>query len=1761
MTKRPKFSCSVAFILCTMISFITSTRTVCAVAQVAHDRRSFSLQNIGQEKKPPSPGPAKQVQSEPPTPAVSGSTFFVNRFDDAAPGAVADTCNNASNLDTSSSCSLREAVRKANATPGFDTIQLAAGAYTLTQPRISGDFTALGGTLSVRDSVNIVGVVDGSGAPASIVRACNPRPNFTCDTGVDKVFSFNPDITDPSCTAGCGFSDATVNISNLMIRFGHNRGSSTGLGDGFGGGFDFDTGSSGNANLTVTNCVITDNATTDGNGGGVALFNSNNGSGSVHFVNSTIENNSAVRAVSTGAAGGGMFIGAGGQVVLDNTNVVNNSAIQTTPTRGAGGGISSFATSLALHASNVSGNQTSGAGGGIVAGAGLTIDTGTVISNNQAGVASDFSNAGNGAGILIESGSGAINISKTTITGNKALGGTGALTHGGGIFVPSNPPTINIQFSRLTGNTASIGSNISYPDPGDAGPGISATNNWWGTNSPHQDTAMDRSGTLEFCNVCTSNITFDPFIVLSHTANPSTANIQDNVALVASFLQDNHGAAILASNLDALFGVPVTYNSNTVVNGMLINIPAQIESTGTGAGTATATFQIGNASGTASADVTVDNATVTATVNVVQPPDLSMFITHNGGGFNQGDTGRTYTIRVSNVGQGPTLGAQAPDVIAGFLGGLPSGLTATSLAGTGWTCDLGMQSCARHDVLAAGASYPDITLTVNVAFNAPSTLAVTSVVGGGGAERNLSNNSAADQVSVKQFPDMRVDVTPLATFFQGGTGQYFIAVSNINNAPTTSAVTVTDTLPTGLTATAISGDGWTCPTLTTCNRSDAITDAVYPLITLTVSIANNAPASVLNTATVSGGGEINTANDTGTFLTPIVQPPDLTVTKSHTGNFSQGQTGATYTLTVNNIGPTATSGTVTVTDTLPAGLTATAISGTGWTCRTLTSCNRSDSLAGSSSYPPITLTVNVANNAPASVTNMATVSGGSEVNTANDAASDPTTVVQFADLTVTKSHIGNFTQGQTGATYTITVSNIGAAATSGTVTVTDTLPGAGLIPTAISGTGWTCTALTSCNRSDALAAGGSYPAITLTVNVAGNAPAWLSNSVTVSGGGEINTANDTATDPTTIIQVADLVIAKSHTGNFTQGQTNATYTLTVSNVGPGPSVGTVTVNDTLPTGLSASAISGAGWTCPTLTSCNRSDALAAGGSYPAITLTVSVANNAPNMVTNSVTVSGGGEIIMANDTATDPTMIVPVADLTIAKSHTGNFTQGQMNAAYTLTVSNLGPGPTIGIVTVTDTLPTGLSAAFISGSGWICPTLISCNRSDVLAPGNSYPPITLTVRVDNNAPASLTNTAMVSGGGELNVANDTASDPTTIIQIKAGALYFVPVTPCRVADTRNPAGPFGGPFLSGGTSRAFTVPASACNIPAEAQAYSINATVVPKTTLGFLTMFPCGQSLPLTSTLNSDGRIKAAAAIVPAGTSGSVCAFASNDTEFIMDIDGYFIPATNASAMAFYPVPPCRLVDTRLAASPLGGPSLGGGTSRTFPILSSPCNVPGTAQAYSLNFTSVPKTGTLGFLTTWPAGQNQPLVSTLNAPTGAVTANAAIVPAGTNGGISVFVTNDTDLVIDIDGYFAPPAQGGLSLFTLTPCRVIDTRNPAGSPPFNGLLNVNVEGSNCSVPASAKSYVLNATVVPPGPLGFLTLWPAGSTQPSVSTLNAGDGAITSNLALVPTTNGSISAFVSQATHLVVDISGYFDAPVASAPTAEADELAGVPQKNN
>jgi hypothetical protein len=450
-------------------------------------------------------------------------------------------------------------------------------------------------------------------------------------------------------------------------------------------------------------------------------------------------------------------------------------------------------------------------------------------------------------------------------------------------------------------------------------------------------------------------------------------------------------------------------------------------------------------------------------------------------------------------------------------------------------------------------------------------------------------------------------------------------------------------------------------------------------------------------------------------------------------------------------------------------------------------------------------------------------------------------------------------------------------------------------------------------------------------------------------------------------------------------------------------------------------------------------------------------------------------------------------------------------------------------------------AATVTGNSGVPTGTVSYNFGDNSAPS---------VQTLNNAgvatathayssAGSYAVTATYSGDGHNPSSAGTIGQAIGLAGTSPG-LDFVPVPPCRIADTRNAAGPFGGPSL-GAQTRSFVVPQSACGIPADAAAYALNVTAVPAGPLNWLTVWPTGQATPGVSLLNSpDGRVKSNAAIVQAGTSGaiSVSANTASSTDVLLDITGYFTTSNAVPVLGFYPLTPCRVVDTRNATGPLGGPYLTGGQVRNFPVKTSNCNIPDYAQAYSLNVTVIPA-GALNYLTVWPTGQVQPYVSTLNAPTGTTTANAAIVEGGTNGNISVYPTSDADFIVDVNGYFAPYSVGSLYYYAVPPCRVLDTRSDV-YPPFPGTYTVGVQTSPCGVSAAASAYVMNATVVPDGSLNHLTLWPSGAAQPNVSTLNAFDGDVTSNMAIVPTTNGAIDAFGAEPnpSQLILDISGYF-----------------------
>ncbi len=240
------------------------------------------------------------------------------------------------------------------------------------------------------------------------------------------------------------------------------------------------------------------------------------------------------------------------------------------------------------------------------------------------------------------------------------------------------------------------------------------------------------------------------------------------------------------------------------------------------------------------------------------------------------------------------------------------------------------------------------------------------------------------------------------------------------------------------------------------------------------------------------------------------------------GNQPQGTTSAAQTVTLTDSGdaPLAISGVSISGDFAIQTNNCTATLATGASCTILVTF-------APTSTGALTGVLTITDNAPTSgSTQTVNLSG-----TGTMAASNPT-------LSITKSHTGNFTQGQANATYTVTVSNAaGAGATSGTVTVTDTVP-SGLTLVTMAGTGWTCAVIPTCTRTDALAGGSSYPAITVTVNVGGNATSPQVNAVSVSGGGSATAnANDS-----TVINAA-MGPTWTNTGSMTGARAENTATL------------------------------------------------------------------------------------------------------------------------------------------------------------------------------------------------------------------------------------------------------------------------------------------------------------------------------------------------------------------------------------------------------------------------------------------------------------------------------------------------------------------------------------------------------------------------------------------------------------------------------------------
>ncbi|MBL8230291.1 MAG: hypothetical protein JNL98_17510 [Bryobacterales bacterium] len=486
------------------------------------------------------------------------------------------------------------------------------------------------------------------------------------------------------------------------------------------------------------------------------------------------------------------------------------------------------------------------------------------------------------------------------------------------------------------------------------------------------------------------------------------------------------------------------------------------------------------------------------------------------------------------------------------------------------------------------------------------------------------------------------------------------------------------------------------------------------------------------------------------------------------------------------------------------------------------------------------------------------------------------------------------------------------------------------------------------------------------------------------------------------------------------------------------------------------------------------------------------------------------------------------------------------NCTYTLSQSMASFSGNGGSGTVSVSTAAGCSWAASSNASWI--TVTDANAGT--GPGTVGYSVAQHTGVQRSATLTI--------GGQTFTVTQTGQ------LLSSNGLRFVPITPCRIMETRpeynfeGRTGSFGPPFMQANETRTLVLPASnVCNIPTSASAYVLNVTVVPRGPLDFVTIWPGGETRPDFWTVRSpDAQIVANSALVKAGPGGTIQVFASNNVDIILDISGYMTDNSAVSNLVFYPMTPCRVIDTRTEyrqpAGPFGPPSMNARETRRFRFPLTPyCQVPVGAAAYSVTITAVPQ-GALQFLTAWPSGVGQPNISNINSPAGRVLANSVILPASADGSVDVFTFDRTDFLIDINGYFAPDNGQGLLFFPVRQCRVSDTRQAPG--PFGGPLFGNEQtrslpmfSTSCSgVPTNARAYALHTTAIPGGnPMPFLTAWPSGQGQPNASILNAFQGQTVTNSAIVPAgSGGAIDIYAFRQTHVVVDIAGYFARPAAA-----------------
>lgn len=703
-----------------------------------------------------------------------------------------------------------------------------------------------------------------------------------------------------------------------------------------------------------------------------------------------------------------------------------------------------------------------------------------------------------------------------------------------------------------------------------------------------------------------------------------------------------------------------------------------------------------------------------------------------------------YELKATNHGPSDATGVSVSDT-------LPTNLTLVSAPG----CTvLGKTLTCAVGALANGDSQT-FTVTATVASSETTSVSNTATVSSTTPDSNATNNSSTVPKPVSALADLVVTKTASkADLRQGEQFTYTVKVKN-EGVSDAVAVTLQDILPApGITLVSATTDLGTCtPTLNTvnCTIGRLVPDATAEI---TITATANDVGTFDNTATAATTTtESSTTNNSDSAEVEVAPVSNLGIVKSAPATVDAND-NLTYTLTLNNDGPSAATGVV-VTDVLPDGVEFVSASpGCVEVTGTVTCTVGALPVTDEPTEPKKVLTITVKvpwTSADETLKNKATIDGNElDLNEDDDSSEVETVVGPAVNLKIAKTAPTLPVVQSVEYDYVVTVTNEGPS-TAKNVVLADPMPDH---VTALRATSTDGTCTVTGDPTEVECDFGDMPkdtSKTVTITARGDAPGNPINKAVVSSDTpEIETNDNEAEAPVEITPAADLGIVKTAPAKVAPDGTIG-YELAIVNNGPSPATG-VKVVDTLPVGVTfTSASAGCVLNARTVT-------CTVGNLAVAERKTLKISVKAPfalagQTLTNSATISGNEtDLVAPNDSSQATTTVGPGADLSLTKTADGAVADGK--ATWTITVRNSGPTTATG-VTVHDVLPAGTRFESVTPSQGTCANdggTVDCVLGTLASGGSAQ--LTIVAGVDASlAGQTLRNTAKVAG-------NEPDPDPT-----------------------------------------------------------------------------------------------------------------------------------------------------------------------------------------------------------------------------------------------------------------------------------------------------------------------------------------------------------------------------------------------------------------